>query len=85
MDGTNLIAPEHTCKPELLATVGFSLRMEALNDVKLEMCPKINHSCCSVQDQHKMYNKWVIQEEHELLKERFAWYLQIYGDLYKIA
>lgn len=45
----NLNLPEHLCSPELLANVGYSVRVEAVEETLL-MCPRIKHSCCSVKD-----------------------------------
>lgn len=35
---TNPNIPKYLCKPELLANIGYSMRMEA-EDINLSMCP----------------------------------------------
>lgn len=76
--------PDHMCKPELLANIGYSIRMES-ESTKLSMCPQVKYSCCRIQDQKIIYQMWEFQEEHKLLKERFEWYTKVYRDFYKMA
>jgi hypothetical protein len=49
--------------------------------ISLEMCPKIDWSCCTTNDQLEMYKNWSMGREGENLEERLKGHREIYEDL----
>lgn len=73
--------PKHTCHPELLANVGFSMRIVPLRE-RIDMCPTIRYSCCARSDQKIMFKNWVLNEERKNINERFNFYQKVYLGLF---
>ena len=48
---------------------------------KLDMCPTIDHTCCAVEDQLKMYDFWVKANEENNLEKRLDFHRDIYAEL----
>lgn len=48
--------------------------------IVLEMCPHVKASCCVVQDQIKIYKRWVGSGEKEDFLQRFNFYYKVYND-----
>ena len=51
----------------------------------LEMCPKIKYSCCTYEDQLKIYENWIINKEYDNVKGRLTFYSRLYKEILKIA
>lgn len=47
----------------------------------MEMCPMIKHSCGTIKDQVKAYDRWVKNGEKDTLMNRTSYYMGIYEKL----
>lgn len=64
------------CNQEVLKTYG----MEGLakpKEMALDMCTHVSMSCCSHQDQAKIYENWETNKESEKLKKRFHYHTRV--------
>lgn len=49
---------------------------------KLDMCPTIDYTCCTVEDQLKIYEFWVTGKEEENLEARLEFHRKVYSELF---
>lgn len=68
------------CNRSFLIGMGF-LGLPKPKKMNLEMCPKIDWSCCTENDQLEMYKNWRMGREEENLEERLRNHREIYEDL----
>ena len=68
------------CNRSFLVSMGF-LGLPKPKKLSLEMCPKIDWSCCTVNDQLEMYKSWKQGREEENLEERLKNHREVYEDL----
>ena len=68
------------CKRHLLSTYGLHGFHHA-EEMQLDMCGGITHSCCTVPDQLVIYDNWIGAEEGKQLKERLDFHFKIYSEI----
>lgn len=69
------------CDRKIQQAIGFEGTVYPTT-TSLDMCPHIKHSCCTKQDQLKMYTNWIERNEQEALTNRLKQHRDIYGDLF---
>lgn len=74
--------PSWGCNRDILESYGL-FGVSELSNIKLEMCPTIEYSCCAKQDQLAMYSNWVHNNEHKNVKAQFNEFTRNYEDLLK--
>ena len=74
--------PTWGCNRDLLESYGL-FGVSELSNIKLEMCPTVEYSCCAKQDQLAMYSNWVHNNEHKNVKDQFNEFTRNYEDLLK--
>lgn len=71
--------PKLACNKDLVTTLGMK-GLDKPEELDLEMCPSITHSCCEIKDQLIMYDNWNTIEKPKLESNLKAHY-DIYATL----
>ena len=68
------------CDIYLMRSMGFQGHENA-KEMKLDMCPDIEKSCCALKDQLLIYKYWMLEGEEAKIDERFKLQREIYEKL----